>query len=222
VKEMATLLVAYDENGVIGNEGQIPWHLPGDLAQFKKRTMGQAVIMGRKTWDSLPEKPLPARLNIVLTRNPEKFLESHELSEELAVLDNITDAIDEAEQRDKHPYIIGGAQIYEEAWKHGLVDTIIATEVEGTHEGDTHFPLLEEGHAWMCTTLEEHEGFQIVEHKHFDAVADEVWDLREEVVRLKKALRKARAQLASYTRQAGRRFRDESDYVQYHDEEYER
>ena len=63
------LIYARSRNGVIGREGQLPWHLPADLAHFKQTTLGQAVVMGRKTWESLPKRPLPGRPNIIATRN---------------------------------------------------------------------------------------------------------------------------------------------------------
>jgi dihydrofolate reductase len=216
---MATILVAYNELGCIGDKGQIPWQMPGDLAQFKKRTMGQVVIMGRKTFESL-SGPLPGRVNIVLTRSPDKF----EPAKDLIFLEHIEDAIDEAYVRGKYPYVIGGAQIYKEAFERRVVDSIIATEVEGNYEGDTYFPKFEEWNEQgvSCITLEEHEGFKVVEYKPMHLLQAEYLDLREEVARLKEQLRKTRAQLAAYTQQAGRRFRDELDYVPYSDEEYER
>ena len=72
---MFTILVAYDENRVIGNEGRLPWDLPKDLKLFKERTLDNIVIMGRKTWESLPVKPLPKRLNIVVSKSWNEKLE---------------------------------------------------------------------------------------------------------------------------------------------------
>ncbi|CAN0153304.1 unnamed protein product, partial [Chrysoparadoxa australica] len=66
---MITLIAAHDRNRAIGKDGDIPWHLPEDLAMFKRETLGGALIMGRRTWESLPFKPLPKRLNIVVSRD---------------------------------------------------------------------------------------------------------------------------------------------------------
>ena len=68
-KAAIAFVVAVAENGVIGRDGQLPWRLPSDLKWFRKRTLGKPVIMGRKTWDSLPRKPLPGRMNIVLSQD---------------------------------------------------------------------------------------------------------------------------------------------------------
>ena len=138
---MVTILVAYDENRVIGNKGQLPWHIPQDLANFKATTTGHVVIMGRKTWDSLPEKfkPLPNRVNVVITSTPEKFQ-----CKGVAFEDSLEDAIDYAEAAFPHKdvFIIGGAQIYKYAIDNKLADRVIASEVHGCHEGDAFFPEL--------------------------------------------------------------------------------
>ena len=89
------LIYARSRNGVIGRQGQLPWHLPADLAHFKQTTLGQAVVMGRKTWDSLPERfrPLPGRTNIVITRQTgwqaPGALVAHSLAQAMALCQNL-------------------------------------------------------------------------------------------------------------------------------------
>ena len=138
------LIYARAANGVIGKDGVMPWHLPEDLAHFKRVTMGHPVIMGRKTWESLPTKfrPLPGRLNIVVTRQKdwkadgEKSSEvkiAHSLEEAKTLCDTTTDA-----------WVIGGAEIYAQALP--LATSVIVTEIEASFEGDAYAPVL--GHAW--------------------------------------------------------------------------
>ncbi|HWT93974.1 MAG TPA: dihydrofolate reductase [Solirubrobacteraceae bacterium] len=129
------LVVAYSENRVIGRDGDLPWRLPTDLARFKEITMGGAVVMGRRTWESIPPKfrPLPGRRNIVLTRSPDFAAEGAEV---LPSLDAALAATDGA------CFVIGGGTVYAEALP--LADVVHATVVEGSVEGDTLFPVLPE------------------------------------------------------------------------------
>jgi len=90
-----SLIVACAQNGVIGNQGKMPWHLPSELAHFKRTTLGKPVLMGRKTWDSLYVKPLPGRDNLVLTRN-QSFSAYRAKS-----FDNFDAMLEEAKRRDK-------------------------------------------------------------------------------------------------------------------------
>jgi dihydrofolate reductase len=119
--------------GVIGRAGSIPWRLPEDVAHFKELTTGHAVVMGRKTWDSIPERfrPLPGRRNMVVTRNPEWQAEGAQrassLEEALELL------VDEA-----HVFVVGGAEIYAAALP--FADELVLTEIDLEAEGDTHFP----------------------------------------------------------------------------------
>jgi dihydrofolate reductase len=124
---MITLVVAAADNGVIGKGGAIPWRLPEDLKRFKALTLGHTVVMGRKTWDSLPPKnrPLPGRRNIVVTRYVDWQAEGAKratLEESLAVGD---------------VFVIGGAEIYRAAL--ARVDRIELTEVHGDFDGDARF-----------------------------------------------------------------------------------
>ena len=127
-----TLVVAMAQNRVIGRDNALPWHLPEDLRRFKALTTGQAVIMGRKTWDSLPAKfrPLPNRLNIVVTRNRDYRAEG-------ATVVGSLDAAIHASQT-LTPFVIGGAELYAHALP--LAQRLELTEIDADIEGDAHFP----------------------------------------------------------------------------------
>ncbi|TFY96448.1 dihydrofolate reductase [Ramlibacter rhizophilus] len=141
------LIYAHARNGVIGRDGQLPWHLPEDLAHFKRVTQGSPVIMGRKTWDSLPPRfrPLPGRRNLVVTRNPQWEAEGAEragsLEEALALCEGAAQA-----------WVIGGAQLYAQAL--GLAQVVEATEIDADVEGDAHAPAL--GPEWTARSREAH------------------------------------------------------------------
>lgn len=127
-----TLIVAYSTNRAIGRDNALPWKLPGDLAHFKRRTLGHPIIMGRKTWDSLG-RPLPGRSNIVISRNPDFSAAGAILAPTLEAAVAACGDIDEA-------FVIGGAQIYAQALP--LAKRVLATEVHADVEGDAFFPLL--------------------------------------------------------------------------------
>lgn len=127
-----TLIVAYSTNRAIGRDNALPWKLPGDLAHFKRSTLGHPIIMGRKTWDSLG-RPLPGRSNIVISRNPEFSAAGAVLAPTLEAAVSACGDIDEA-------FVIGGAQIYAQALP--LARLVLATEVHADVEGDAFFPLL--------------------------------------------------------------------------------
>lgn len=125
-----SLIVAMSKNRVIGNQGKIPWHLPEDLAHFKKTTMGHPIIMGRKTFDSIG-KPLPERKNIVITRNPEWKHEG------ILRVSSLEDALKDCEA-ESEVFIIGGGEIYAQAYP--KANRLILTVIEKEFEGDTFFP----------------------------------------------------------------------------------
>lgn len=135
-------IVAMNEARMIGRAGQLPWHIPEDLKRFKKLTMGSPVIMGRKTFESLPPaaRPLPGRLNIIITRNSD-FL----APEGVLVVNSPLKAIDLARQTEpqaKTVWIIGGAEIYGAFMP--LLDQIFLTKVPGKEPGDAYFPPFED------------------------------------------------------------------------------
>ena len=128
---MISCVVAVSRNGVIGREGGLPWHISSDLKRFKEITTGKPVIMGRKTWDSLPRKPLPGRRNIVITRQEGFSAEGAEVAatpqEALRLAGNVPEVA-----------VIGGGEVYRLFWP--MVDRLYLTEVDLEVEGDTHFP----------------------------------------------------------------------------------
>ncbi|HEY9223082.1 MAG TPA: dihydrofolate reductase [Variovorax sp.] len=141
------LIYARAANGVIGKDNALPWHLPEDMAHFKRMTAGCPVVMGRKTWDSLPPRfrPLPGRRNIVVTRQSGWQADGAEragsLPEAMAL------SADAAEV-----WVIGGAQIYAEAAP--LAQRAVVTEIGRDFEGDAHAPSL--GAGWQETARETH------------------------------------------------------------------
>ena len=138
-----SLVVAVAQNGVIGRRGALPWRIPEDLKRFKALTMGKPVIMGRKTWDSLPRKPLPGRTNIVVTRNPEFRADG------VIVAQSFTDAV--AEAGSNAIAVIGGEAIFAAALL--IADAIHLTEVAASPDGDAFMPPIDRTQ-WRETTRE--------------------------------------------------------------------
>jgi dihydrofolate reductase len=132
---MIKIIVARSSNGVIGRNGGLPWHLPTDLRRFSALTTGNVVVMGRKTFESLPDKyrPLPNRMNIVLTRGNDQF-------DGATVVRTLEDAALLAAQRLRDLYIIGGASVYLAGLE--IADQVLVTQVEDSVNGDTYFPRL--------------------------------------------------------------------------------
>ena len=125
-----TLIAAIDENSVLGKDNQLIWHLPEDLKRFKRLTTGHAIIMGRKTFESLP-KALPNRHNIVVTRN-------QNYSKEGVTVCHSLEAAIECAKNDDQPFVIGGGQVYEQAIE--LADVIELTKIHAQFGGDVFFP----------------------------------------------------------------------------------
>lgn len=144
---MISYIVAHDPNLVIGKDNQLPWHLPGDLAYFKKQTMGKAMVMGRKTYESIG-RPLPGRLNIVVTRNPDYQAEG------AVVVNSVKDAISRAEEYAPEVMVIGGAGLFNELMDQ--VDRLYVTLVKQPFDGDTYFPEYREGWVLVSQSEEHH------------------------------------------------------------------
>lgn len=140
---MLSILVAMDKNNTIGKNNQLPWHLPADLAYFKRITMGHSIVMGRKTFESIG-KPLPGRKNIILTRDSEYQAEG------CHVIHSIS-AIKEMNKKTAEIFIIGGAELFNQTLS--FVDKLYITEIESTFEGDTFFPSLDESE-WSLVSKE--------------------------------------------------------------------
>ena len=141
------LILARAANGVIGARGSLPWHLPEDMAHFKRTTLGCPVIMGRKTWDSLPARfrPLPGRVNIVVTRQTdwqaEGALRAGSITEAVARCPAGSDA-----------WVIGGAEIYAQALP--MAQSAVVTEIDTAFDGDAFAPTF--GPGWAEASREPH------------------------------------------------------------------
>lgn len=146
------LIAALAQNRVIGRDNQLPWHLPADLKHFKAKTLGKPIIMGRKTWDSLG-RPLPGRLNLVVSRQAGLQLEGAEVFPSLDAAIVRADAW-AREQGVDELMLIGGAQLYEQGLV--LAERLYLTRVALQPEGDAWFPVFAE-EAWRCCECEEHE-----------------------------------------------------------------
>ncbi len=147
-----SIVVARAANGVIGRDGDLPWRLKSDLTLFKANTLGKPIIMGRKTWDSLPRKPLPGRMNLVLTRDGsfesekavvcESFMEAVQMAREQAQDDGVDEVC-----------VIGGRALFEMALP--KAKRLYITEVDATVDGDVTFPEFDEA-AWVEVRRETH------------------------------------------------------------------
>lgn len=154
-----SLIVAVDEQGGIGKNNDLMWHLPADMKFFKETTTGGVVILGRKNYESIPERfrPLPNRMNIVISRNNNYTCPGAHLTHSLS--DAIALGYDQ--QPDSKVYIIGGGEIYRWALAEDCVNELLITHVHHTFEADTFFPLdvLSE---WNSEEITRHE----VDEKH--------------------------------------------------------
>jgi dihydrofolate reductase len=143
-----TAIVAVGKNNVIGHNNQIPWYLPEDLKWFKRQTLGHAVVMGRKCFESIG-RPLPKRTNIIITRDVFYLAQGcevvHSLQEALQLAKNIEET---------EVFIIGGGEIYLQSL--ALCDKLIVTDVDIDAEGDIFFPDIDE-REWQLTFEEKHQ-----------------------------------------------------------------
>ena len=146
------MIYARARNGVIGKQGQLPWHLPEDLAHFKRTTLGQPVVMGRVTWESLPEKfrPLPGRSNVVVSRQTSFSAAGAQLASSLEAAMALfppTEII----------WLIGGAQLYAQGLS--IASQIVVTEIDADYEGDAFAPLIS-SNDWTETDRTSHVSAQ--------------------------------------------------------------
>ncbi len=125
-----SIIVAMDDNQLIGKDNTLPWHLPADLGYFKKTTTGKTVLMGRKTYESIG-KPLPNRRNVIVSRNSEFKAEGCE------IVDSIDAALNLA-KNDNEVMVMGGASFYEQMLP--SADRLYITRIDGKYDGDAHFP----------------------------------------------------------------------------------
>ncbi len=152
-----SLIAAISENNCIGKNNALLWHIPEDMKHFKEITIGKTVMMGRKTWESLPEKyrPLPKRTNIVVTRQT-----NYTVPENAFCYPSIESAL--AVHGDNEIMVIGGGQIY--AATIDMADTIYITHVHRVVEGDVFFPSIDMS-KWKEVEREDREEFSFVTYK---------------------------------------------------------
>lgn len=141
---MISLIVAHDPHRVIGLNNEMPWHIPGDLAYFKSKTMGKAIVMGRKTFESIG-KVLPGRKNIIITRNAAYKAEGAQ------IVNTIKEAIQLGETFHEEVMVIGGEQIFREVLP--KADRLYITYIQNVFEGDTFFPAY--GDEWVLVDTTE-------------------------------------------------------------------
>ena len=133
-KPIISAIAAIGKNRELGLNGKLPWHVPADLKHFKETTLGHPVIMGRKTFESLGiHKPLPGRVNVVITRNPDYRAEG------AVVVSSVEDAVAEAKKQDQEEiFIIGGGEIFKVAMR--LINRLYLTIIDAAFEADAFFP----------------------------------------------------------------------------------
>ena len=150
------IIAAVAKNGVIGKDGKIPWHIKKDFQHFKELTSGYPVIMGRKTWESLPDnaKPLPGRENIVLTFNKDYNPPG------TIIKYSFEDALEHCKDK-KKAFICGGASVYKIGLK--VADRLELTRVNKDYDGDTYFPEVD-WNEWDLVKEENHEDYSFVSY----------------------------------------------------------
>lgn len=142
-----TIVAAVGRDNAIGRNGDLIWHISEDLRHFKRVTLGGAVVMGRKTWESLPRRPLPGRLNIVVSRNPDYKAEG------ATVASSLEEALSLAAGNDT--FVIGGGEVYAQSLR--FASRLILTEVDAeTPDADTFFPV-PDASEWERTEVKEPE-----------------------------------------------------------------
>ncbi|WP_227353322.1 dihydrofolate reductase [Haladaptatus salinisoli] len=153
------LVAAVAANGVIGRDGDMPWHYAEDLRHFKETTMGHPVVMGRATYESIAARidgPLPGRTNVVLSRS------TPDLPEEVVLVHGVEEAMDAVSELDDVAFVGGGATVYEQFLPHA--DEMVLTEIHEAYEGDTEFPEWD-AEEWREVEREEREDFDFVRYE---------------------------------------------------------
>ena len=150
-----SIVVAMDSNRLIGKDNGLPWHLPADLAFFKKLTTGNTILMGRKTFDSIG-RPLPNRRNIVITRNADIEITDCE------VVNSIEKALSLV-QSETEVMVIGGAKLYQQILP--IADRLYITQIEGEFDGDAYFPSYNEAE-WSQISIDSREPDENNHHKY--------------------------------------------------------
>ena len=158
-----SIVVAMDDNRLIGKDNKLPWHLPADLAYFKKITTGKSILMGRKTYDSIG-RPLPNRRNIVITRNPETLISGcevvHSIDEALSITQNEAEVM-----------VIGGASLCQQLLP--VVTRLYITKIEGEFDGDVYFPNYDKAD-WYEVKRESHQSDEFNKYVYHFIVLERV------------------------------------------------
>lgn len=154
-----TVLAAVARNGVIGADGELPWHLPGELKRLKAVTMGHVLVMGRLTYESIG-RPLPGRTTIVVTRQPD-WEPGGGLPEPVRVAGSVEDALALAAHIDGEVFVFGGGQVYAAALP--VADRLQITWVEAEPKGDVYFPAVDWSQ-WQEIDREQHDGWSLVRY----------------------------------------------------------
>ncbi|MGL4336166.1 MAG: dihydrofolate reductase [Turicibacter sp.] len=145
---MISMIVAFDENQLIGADNKLPWHFKEDLRYFKETTLGHDILMGRNTFDSIlgyNNKPLPGRHNIILTHS------NQYTDYDVTVIDELQSYI-ECYPAEKELFVIGGRSVYEQVLP--LADRLYITHIKGSYKGDTYFPAYDPMN-WNCISKKE-------------------------------------------------------------------
>ena len=168
---LISIIVAAAENNAIGFQGKLPWHLPADMKYFKNITWGMPVIMGRKTFESLDNKPLNGRFNIVITNHPDSLQPKGPIK----TAGSLEEAIQVAGTTDaKEAFIVGGGKVYAESLP--MADKIVLTRVHANVEGDAFFPAFSEKEWHLFSNID----FQ-KDDKHQYAYSFQVWERKANV-----------------------------------------
>jgi dihydrofolate reductase len=155
---MITIIAAVASNGVIGKGNELPWHLSEDLKRFKRLTLNNTVLMGRKTFESIFErlgKPLPKRTSIIITRQSD-----YEVPQGCFIYNIIEYAL--TKHSNENVFIIGGATIYKQTMD--LAEKLEITHIDQDYEGDTYFPEINQGQ-WQITNEEKFDGYRFVTYE---------------------------------------------------------
>ncbi len=162
-----SMIAAMGKNRVIGKDNDMPWHLPADLQHFKKTTLGSPIIMGRKTYDSIG-RPLPGRLNIILSRNTTLEIEG------CSVVDSLDKALTLAQESTKDEvFITGGAHLYNKFLKEA--DRLYLTLIDEAFDGDTYFPDYTQLN-WQEISREDHQADDQNPHNYSFVILDKIGD----------------------------------------------
>ena len=166
------LIAALTRELVIGREGTIPWHYPADMRHFRRITLGHPVVVGRRTFESFPRRPLPGRTNIVLTRNP-----AYQVPEGVISCRNLEEAVAWCSERGAGKlFVLGGAEVYREVLP--VADEMVLTWIPEEIKGDTFFPEWNQ-EEWEVVDSREEDGLRFVTYRRIRRGRERIRDVRE-------------------------------------------